>query len=150
MKEQWPYLTNYLKDGRLELSNNRAERSIKSFVIDRKNFLFANTPRGARESAVIFSMIQTALENGLDPYRYLTWLMKTASKTDLSDDENLLPLLPWNAPQDCRVWIRITAVAGNTPQTTAVVLYAPSFDAYDVIGREKAVRAFAPTALWIN
>ena len=38
VKEQWPYLTNYLKDGRLELSNNRAERSIKPFVIDRKNF----------------------------------------------------------------------------------------------------------------
>lgn len=103
LKEQWPYLTNYLKDGRLELSNNRAERSIKPFVIDRKNFLFANTPRGANGSAVIFSMIQTALENGLDPYRYLTWLMKTASKTDLSTDENLLPLLPWNAPPDCRV-----------------------------------------------
>ena len=44
LKEQWPYLTNYLKDGRLEISNNRAERSIKPFVIDRKNFLFANTP----------------------------------------------------------------------------------------------------------
>lgn len=53
--------------------------------------------------AAIFSIIQTALENGLDPYRYLTWLMKTASKTDLSADENLLPLLPWNAPPDCRV-----------------------------------------------
>ena len=103
LKEQWPYLTNYLKDGRLELSNNRAERSIKPFVIDRKNFLFANTPRGATGSAVIFSMIQTALENGLDPYRYLTWLMKTASKTNLSAAENLLPLLPWYAPQDCRV-----------------------------------------------
>lgn len=47
LKEQWPYLCNYLKDGRLEISNNRAERSIKPFVIDRKNFLFANTPRGA-------------------------------------------------------------------------------------------------------
>ena len=47
LKEQWPYLTNYLKDGRLEISNNRAERSIKPFVIDRKNFLFANTPEGS-------------------------------------------------------------------------------------------------------
>ncbi|MFR8874213.1 MAG: IS66 family transposase [Oscillospiraceae bacterium] len=49
LKEQWPYLTNYLKDGRLELSNNRAERSIKPFVIDRKNFLFANTPKELRQ-----------------------------------------------------------------------------------------------------
>ena len=48
LKEQRPYLTNYLKDGRLKLSNNRAERSIKPFVIDRENFLFANTPKGAK------------------------------------------------------------------------------------------------------
>ena len=41
---QWTYLTNYLNDGRLEISNNQAERSIKPFVIDRKNFLFAITP----------------------------------------------------------------------------------------------------------
>ena len=45
LKDQWPYLLRYLQDGRLELSNNRAERSIKPFVIDRKNFLFANTPK---------------------------------------------------------------------------------------------------------
>ena len=43
---QWPYLQNYLLDGRLEISNNRAERTVKMFVIDRKNFLFANTPNG--------------------------------------------------------------------------------------------------------
>ena len=47
---EWPYLTNYLKNGRLELSNNRAERSIKPLVIDRKNFLFANTPNGNADS----------------------------------------------------------------------------------------------------
>ncbi len=47
LRNQWPYLTAYLQDGRLELSNNRAERSIKPFVIDRKNFLFANTPKRA-------------------------------------------------------------------------------------------------------
>ncbi len=103
LKEQWPYLTNYLKDGRLELSNNRAERSIKPFVIDRKNFLFANTPKGATGSAVIFSMIQTAIENNLDPYCYLTWLMKAAKDTDLTNPETVQKLLPWNAPESCRV-----------------------------------------------
>lgn len=61
LKEQWPYQTNYLKDGRLEISNNRAERSIKPFVIDRNNFLFDNTPKGATGSAVMFSLIQTAI-----------------------------------------------------------------------------------------
>ena len=102
LKEQWPYLTNYLKDGRLEISNNRAERSIKPFVIDRKNFLFANTPRGAAGSAVIFSLIQTAMENGLDPYRYLTWLLTTANNADLTVPEIIQNLLPWNAPEECR------------------------------------------------
>ena len=102
LKEQWTYLTNYLKDGRLELSNNRAERSIKPFVIDRKNFLFANTPGGATGSAVIFSLIQTAIENGLDPYSYLTWLMKTANTADLTELSDVEAFLPWNAPKDCK------------------------------------------------
>ena len=96
-------MLNYLKDGRLELSNNRAERSIKPFVIDRKNFLFANTPSGAISSAMIFSLIQTAMENKLDPFRYLTWLMSASSDMDLSQLENVQPLLPWNAPPECRI-----------------------------------------------
>ena len=102
LKEQWPYLTNYLKDGRLEISNNRAERSIKPFVIDRKNFLFANTPKGATGSAIMFSLIQTAIENGLDPYKYLTWLMKQTKDADLTDAEVVQRLLPWNMPAECR------------------------------------------------
>ena len=102
LKDEWPWLLNYLKDGRLELSNNRAERSIKPFVIDRKNFLFANTPSGATSSAVIFSLIQTALENKLDPFRYLSWLMSAAADMDLSQPENVHLLLPWNAPAECR------------------------------------------------
>ena len=102
LKEQWPYLLNYLKDGRLELSNNRAERSIKPFVIDRKNFLFANTPSGAKSSAVIFSLIQTAIENGLDPYRYLTWLLSSAPEMELAQPDVVRSLLPWNAPVSCK------------------------------------------------
>ncbi len=102
LKEQWPYLTNYLKDGRLEISNNRAERSIKPFVIDRKNFLFANTPKGATGSAVMFSLIQTALENGLDSYNYLTWLMRKAKDADLTDLNTVKKLLPWNAAEEAK------------------------------------------------
>jgi len=96
LKEQWPYLTNYLRDGRLEISNNLAERSIKPFGIDRKNFLFANTPRGAAGSGIMFSLIQTTIENRLDPYRYLVRLLKTTNGMDMSDEETLRTLLPWN------------------------------------------------------
>jgi hypothetical protein len=102
LKNQWPTLIVYLEDGRIELSNNRAERSIKPFVISRKNFLFANTPGGAQSSAVIFSLIETAKENGLDPYRYLTWLLNEAPRRALSDSDWATTLLPQNAPPQCR------------------------------------------------
>jgi hypothetical protein len=68
-RNQREYLGRYLEDGRLEISNNRAERSIKPFVVGRKNWLFANTPRGAKASAIMFSIIETAKENGLNPYK---------------------------------------------------------------------------------
>lgn len=72
---QRKYLERYLLDGRLEISNNRAERSIKPFVIGRKNWLFSNTPNGARASAVYYSLVVTARENGLNPFEYLTWIL---------------------------------------------------------------------------
>jgi transposase len=105
--EQWKYLERYILDGRLEISNNRAERSIKPFVIDRKNFLFANTVKGARGSAVMFSIIETAKENGLNPYAYLTYIFKKAPNLDLEDPEMLKTLLPDNAPDECKIPGRI-------------------------------------------
>ena len=99
--EQWPYLIRYLEDGRLELSNNRAERSIKPFVTGRKNWLFANTPAGAQSSAVIYSLIETAKENQLDPYRYLLWVLRSAPALSQTDDAWAEKLLPARAPQEC-------------------------------------------------
>jgi transposase len=102
--EQWKYLERYLLDGRLEISNNRAERSIKPFVIDRKNFLFANTSRGARASAIVFSIIETAKENGLNPYAYLTYIFKNAPNWNIRNDVNALQnLLPSFVPSYCKV-----------------------------------------------
>ena len=98
--EQWPYLARY-PDGRLELSNNRAKRSIKPFVMGRKNWLFANTPGGAQASAVIYSLIETAKENGLDPYRYLLWVLQTAPQLSETDEAWAEKLLPANAPEEC-------------------------------------------------
>ncbi len=90
---QRKYLEHYLLDGRCEISNNRAERSIKPFVIDRKNFLFANTPRGAKASAVMFSLIVTAKENGFNPFEYLVYVFKSAPSMDIRNDINALSLL---------------------------------------------------------
>jgi transposase len=77
-QSQRKYLERYLLDGRLEVSNNRAERSIKPFVIGRKNWLFSNTPSGARASAIYYSLIVTAMENGLNQFEYLSWIFTNA------------------------------------------------------------------------
>ena len=101
--EQWPYLIRYLEDGRLELSNNRAERSIKPFVMGRKNWLFANTPGGAQASSVIYSLIETAKENHLDPYRYLLWILRNAPALSQTDAAWAEQLTPASAPDECRI-----------------------------------------------
>ena len=105
---QRKYLEHYLLDGRLELSNNRAERSIKPFVIDRKNFLFANTPRGAKASAVMFSLIETAKETGLNPFSYLTYIFQNAPNWDIRNRMDMLELLmPWNAPNQRKAFSKV-------------------------------------------
>lgn len=104
---QWDKLTAFLLDGRLEIDNNRSERSIKPFVIGRKNWLFANTPRGAKASAAIYSVIETAKENGLNPFKYLMYLFEQLPQlTDPGDTDALDRLMPWSAslPLTCRVF----------------------------------------------
>lgn len=81
-------LKRYLEDERLELSNNRAERAVKPFVIGRKNWLFANTMQGADSSARIYSMIETAKMNNLNVYGYLVWLFENIH---ILKPEQLLP-----------------------------------------------------------
>jgi transposase len=100
---QWTYLTNYLLDGRCELSNNRAERSIKLFVIGRKNFLFCDSVNGAKSSAIIYSIIETAKENNLNPMKYLIYVFEKMPNIDFRNKpEKLKELLPWsNLPQEC-------------------------------------------------
>jgi transposase len=104
---QWDNLNSFLLDGRLEIDNNRAERSIKPFVIGRKNWLFTNTPRGARSSAIIYSIIETAKENNLKPYNYLVYLFEQLPNIDMADQDQAAidNLLPWSdiLPQECRM-----------------------------------------------
>ena len=93
--KHWKELNNFLLDGRLELSNNRAERSIKPFVIGRKNFLFCITPRGARASATTYSIVESAKENGLKPFEYLKYLFTEQPNAAAKD---LDEFLPWSKP----------------------------------------------------
>ena len=83
-------LMTYLEDEKLEMTNNKAERAIKPFVIGRKNWLFCNTPGGASASARMYSLIETAKANNLKIYDYLIWLFENIHITPKTD------LLPWS------------------------------------------------------
>jgi transposase len=94
--KQWDKLATFLEDGHLEIDNNRSERSMKPFVIGRKNWLFANTPRGARASAIAYSIVETAKENGLNPFAYLEYLFEKLPNMDTDDKTAMAALLPWS------------------------------------------------------
>jgi transposase len=99
---QRSYLENVFLDGRTEISNNRCERAVKSFVMGRKAWLFSNTPSGAKASSVMYSIIETAKENGLHPFRYFEFLLETLPNSKSSDID---ALLPWceSLPEHCRL-----------------------------------------------
>lgn len=93
-RQQWPKLVRFLEDGRIEIDNDRAERSIKPFVIGGNNWLFCKTPKGARASALIYSIVEIAKENRLNPYAYLNYLIERLPNLGSRSDESLDQLLP--------------------------------------------------------
>jgi hypothetical protein len=89
---EWPYLTRYLNDGRLHIDNNFVENKIRPFALGRKNWLFSQSVEGAEASAVLYSLIETAKANGLEPYRYLRHVLEKIPHAKLLEDfEALLP-----------------------------------------------------------
>lgn len=97
VKNQQAGLMTYLDDGDCEISNNLAENSIRPFTVGRKNWLFAGSPAGASASATVYSIVETAKANHLNPYKYLEYLFKTLPVIPFQENRALLePLLPWN------------------------------------------------------
>lgn len=94
LNNQWTKLIRYLDDGRLAIDNNACERAIRPFVTGRKNWIFSDTPRGAKASAALYSLIETAKANHLEPYRYLRRIFKELPAAQSLDDIDAL--LPWN------------------------------------------------------
>jgi len=87
--KQWERLVRYTEQGFTKPDNNDAENAIRPFVVGRKNWLFSGNPEGARASAVLFSLVETAKANGLEPYRYLRYLFEKLPLTE--DYKSLLP-----------------------------------------------------------
>ena len=102
---QRPFMENYLLDGRCAISNNAAENAIRPFTVGRKNWLFADTPKGASASAAVYSIIETAKANGLNVFAYLQHLLLYMPDTDWQNHpEELDELMPWSpeVQEQCR------------------------------------------------
>ena len=90
--KEWSHLIRYLDDGRLEIDNNGAENAIRPFVLGRKNWLFSASVKGVKASANLYSLIETAKANGLEPYAYLRHVFTELPKAETVEDiESLLP-----------------------------------------------------------
>jgi transposase len=90
---QWPKLMRVLDDGRLQLDTNAVERAIRPFVIGRRGWLFADTPRGATASARLYTLVETAKANGVEPWAYLEKLFSLLPMATCRADHEAL--LPW-------------------------------------------------------
>jgi len=98
-------LGTFLEDGQIALSNNRAENAIRPFVIGRKGWLFADTTKGAKASAVVYSIVETAKANKLNVFMYLVHILSTMPGADFKTDPSLLEeFMPWSEklPDYCR------------------------------------------------
>ena len=90
---RWQALGRYLDDGRLEIDNNAAERALRGVALGRKNWLFAGSDKGGERAATIYSLIETAKLNGVDPE---AWLRDTISRIADHPNPRIDELLPWN------------------------------------------------------
>ena len=93
LHDEWDKLMVYLEDGRLEIDNNGAENAIRPFVVGRKNWLFSHSVNGVKGSANLYSLIETAKANGLEPYAYLRNVFTHLPKA--TSIEEMEALLPW-------------------------------------------------------
>lgn len=81
----------------MDISNNIAENAIRPFVVGRKNWLFCDTPKGAEASAVVYTLVETAKANGLDPFRYLNYVLTNIRFCGQNpSNAELEEFLPWN------------------------------------------------------
>ena len=91
---RWEALARYADDGRLAIDNNVAERLLRSIAVTRKNFLFLGSDKGGERAAILYTLIETAKLNGLNPEAYLAYAIDRLARGHLAT--RLSELLPWN------------------------------------------------------
>ena len=98
MRNAWSHLTTYVECGHADIDNNYVERAIRPFTTGRKNWMFADTPAGAQASAALYSIVETAKANKIDPYQYLRRIFTELPK--IPEGGSIDHLLPWNLTPD--------------------------------------------------
>ena len=93
MLKRWPAFTRFLDDGRICLTNNAAERALRGIAIGRRAWLFAGSDRGGERAAAMFTLIETAKLNDVDPQAWLADVLRRIADHPAS---KLDELLPWN------------------------------------------------------
>lgn len=106
-QNQQKELSEFLNDGRIPLSNSLAERAIRPFAVHRKNWLFADTPDGAKANATMYSLIESAKLNKLKIYNYMKYLLEELPQLENLNDDILEKYLPWSKelPDDVRNYV---------------------------------------------
>ena len=97
-RNEWSHLLVYCDDGRINIDNNPVENAIRPFAVGRKNWLFSDTQDGARASANLYSLVETARANHVNPYAYLKWIFKALPQA--ATPEQIDALLPWNVSHE--------------------------------------------------
>jgi len=87
----WTALNRYTADGRLEMSNNAAERAIRPLVLGRKNYRFCGSDAGGQRAACVYTLVETAKMNGINPQAYLTNILGRIAEHPIHQSDALLP-----------------------------------------------------------
>lgn len=91
--ERWTALLRFCEDGRIEMDNNAAERSLRAVALGRKNYLFAGSDAGGERAAAMYSLLGSARLNGIDPEAYLSSVLRRIADHPVN---RVADLLPWN------------------------------------------------------
>lgn len=113
-QNQKKYLETFLEDGRLPISNNLCEATIRPFATARRAWLFADTPKGAKANAILYTLVESARANQLNVFEYLKYLLAEIPNSGFLEHPQILDeYLPWSKslPEQCRLERKVKSVA---------------------------------------
>src|SRR5579872_7093377 len=90
-RQQWKALSRYVEDGDLAIDNNAAERALRAVAVGRKNWLFAGNDEGGERAAILYSLIASCKQNGVEPFHYIRDVLERVSTHPARGVDDLMP-----------------------------------------------------------